>query len=57
MFITTYAGNQILTGNWKMMLLLYGILAVGALIGVIYYYFLTKKEKTQEQRKHPAPKQ
>ena len=54
MFITTYAGSQILTGNWGIMALLYGILAVGALVGSIYYYFLSKKEREAERNASAA---
>lgn len=37
MFITSYAGRSLAAGNWQLAVVLYGILAVGALVGCIYY--------------------
>lgn len=37
MFITTYAGYHFLAGTWQMSVLLYGILLVGAVVGLLFY--------------------
>ena len=46
MFITTYAGKSILSGDLTVAIVLYGILGIGALIGCLYYKKLTQEEKS-----------
>ena len=48
MLITTYAGKSLLEGNWILALVLYGLLGIGALIGLIYYRKLTKSEASSK---------
>ena len=51
MFITTYAGQSILTGDYLTAGILYGILTLGAAGGWFFYRYLTKKH--DERRSSP----
>lgn len=45
MFITTYAGMSLANGNWKLAVVLYGILTLGAVAGCIYYRRISAREQ------------
>ncbi|MDD6033472.1 MAG: TVP38/TMEM64 family protein [Oscillospiraceae bacterium] len=50
MFITTYAGQSILSGNLTLAAILYGILLIGVIIGYFFYRRVTRQPDRAKDR-------